>query len=197
MTDVPSTLDTSPPVASRFHFAFPADARVALLVGFLAGALWGVIARAWMRIISAEHEFTWNGTLGIIIIFAVFGLGQTVAVMARRSGWRRRGRIAARVIAIATTLPMGLAAGGQMLPSLLLAAVALGRTGLHRGARVAVAALAAVPTLVVLRQLVDDLQPWRAAVGWLLMLVVYAPLVVALARALRPFEGREAAVDLG
>ena len=95
---------------------------------------------------------------------------------------------------VAATVPMGLAPGAQMLPFLLLAAVALGRTDLHRGVRFALAALAAVPTLFVLRQLVDDLVLWRAVVGWMLMFAVYAPLVWALAQSLRPFMRREMAV---
>lgn len=162
------------------------------MAGALAGALWGVVARVWMRVVSTEHEFTWGGTSAIIAIFAVFGLGQAVAAIARRSAWPLRRRIAARGVAIALTVPMGLAAGGPMLPFLLLAAVALGRTNLRRAVRIALAALAAVPTLFVLRQLVDDLALGRAVAGWLLMLAIYAPLVWALAAALRPFEARAA-----
>lgn len=174
----------------------PADARFAVLAGGALGALWGVVARVWMRLISAEYEFTVNGTLAIIAIFAVFGLGQAVAAVARRTASTPRRRIAARGVAIALTVPMGLAAGAQMLPALLLAALALGRTNLRRGMRLALWALAAVPALFVLRQLVDDLPLWRAIVGWALMFMVYAPLVWALATALRPFERRGADVEL-
>lgn len=174
----------------------PADARFAVLAGGALGALWGVVARVWMRLISAEYEFTVNGTLAIIAIFAVFGLGQAVAAVARRTASTPRRRIAARGVAIALTVPMGLAAGAQMLPALLLAALALGRTNLRRGMRLALWALAAVPALFVLRQLVDDLPLWRAIVGWALMFMVYAPLVWALALALRPFERRGADVEL-
>lgn len=187
-----SSLSTIAPGASRF--GLPADPRAAILAGALAGAIWGVVARVWMRVISAEHEFSWGGTLGIIAIFAVFGLGQAAAAAARRATWSVRRQIALRVVVVAATVPMGLAAGAQMLPFLLLAALALGRTDLHRGVRFALAALAAVPTLFVLRQLVDDLVLWRAVVGWMLMFAVYAPLVWALAQSLRPFVRREMAV---
>ena len=143
----------------------------------MAGAIWGVVARVWMRVISAEHEFTWGGTLGIIGIFAVFGLGQAVAAIARRSAWPMGRQIAMRVLSIVATIPMGLAAGAPMLPYLLLAALALGRTDLHRAVRFALAALAIVPTLFVLRQLVDDIDLWRAVLGWMLMFAIYARVV--------------------
>lgn len=193
MADLLAQFAPAAPRASRL--VLPANPWAALLAGALAGAVWGVVARVWMRVISAEHEFTLNGTFGIIAIFAVFGLGQTLSAIGRRSGWRRNRQLAARVIAVVATLPMGLAAGAQMLPFLVLAAVAAGRTDWHGGTRVAVAALAAVPSLLVLRQLVDDLELWRAIVGWGLMFAVYAPLVWALARALRPFERRGEAAE--
>lgn len=189
----PSPLQAAGPGTARI--ALPAKAWAAILAGAVAGTVWGVVARVWMRVISAEHEFSVGGTLGIIVIFAVFGLGQAAAAVARRAAWPRRRQIALRAVVIAATLPMGLAAGAQMLPFLLLAAVALGRTDAHRGVRFALAALAAVPTLFVLRQLVDDLDPWRAVLGWTLMLAVYAPLVWALAQSLRPFGRQEKPVD--
>lgn len=189
MSYPPSSLSTIVPAPSRF--VLPADPRAAILAGALAGAIWGVVARVWMRVITAGPEFTWSGTLGIIGIFAVFGLGQAVAAIARRSAWPMGWQIAARVLTIVATIPMGLAAGGPMLPYLLLAALALGRTDLNRGVRFALAALAAVPTLFVLRQLVDDIELWRAILGWLLMFAIYAPLVWALAQSSRPFVRRE------
>ncbi len=50
------------------------------------------------------------------------------------------------------------------------------------------AALAGLPTLLILRQLLQDLPWWRAVLGWGLMLLVYAPLVRALAGAWRPYQ---------
>jgi len=157
------------------------------LIGAAAGALWGIVARGWMRFISAEHEFTWGGTIAIVTIFAVFGFGQAVAAVARRSGRGQRTQITGRIVAIATAIPLGMAAGGMMLPSTLIAAVALGRTGMDPRARFGLVALAAIPTLFVLNQLVSDIPLWRAVTGWVLMFVVYLPLVWALSRSLRPF----------
>lgn len=177
-------------VAAPFRLprlALPARAPVAVVAGAGAGLLWGVVARVWMRFISAAPEFTWNGTLGVVGIFAAFGLGQALAAVARRDGWRRGGRWAARVVAIATTVPLGLAAGAPMLPSLVLAAVAVGRTALRWQLRAALGLAALGLAAFQLPPLLDDLAPWRAIVGWLAMLAVYAPLVWALGRSLRPF----------
>ena len=59
------------------------------------------------------------------------------------------------------------------------------------------ALLAAVPTLFVLRQLIEDLSVWHAILGWVLMLVIYAPMVWALSRALRPIKESPAGPGLG
>lgn len=177
------------------HLTLPASVPAALLVGAAAGALWGVVARGWMRFISAEYEFTWGGTVAIVIIFAVFGIGQAVAAVVRRSGRDMHWQIAGRAIAVTTTLPLGMAAGAMMLPSTILAAIVLGREGMRPLARLTLAALAAIPTLFVLGQLVSELDLWRAVIGWAMMFVIYLPLVWALSRALRPFPGAAPSVS--
>jgi len=182
-----STME-APAVATRWQGS------VALVLsGLLAGAAWGVVARLWMRFISAEHEFSWSGTLTIVGIFALCGMGQALAAAALRGDWSRPARIGAQSLAVATALPLGLAAGMIMLPSTLLAAVALGRKRMDRRWRIALAMLAIIPAAMVLAQLLDELPVWRALVGWVLMFAVYLPIVWALSRtfgALRPWEGR-------
>lgn len=177
----------TPITSAAPRLALPPSIPAALLVGAATGALWGLVARGWMRFISAEHEFSWGGTMAIVAIFAIFGFGQATAAVVRRSGRSQRAQLAGRIVAIATTIPLGMAAGAMMLPSTILAAVALGREGMHRFARLTLAALAAIPTLFVLRQLVSELDVWRAIVGWAFMFVIYLPLVWALSRAMRPF----------
>ncbi len=177
------------------RLALPVATPAALLAGAALGALWGVVARGWMRFISAEHEFTWKGTLAIVLIFAIFGLGQTVAAGLRRSSRGPRWQIAGRIVAVATTVPLGMAAGAMMLPSTIVGAVALGRTTLAQRWRIILAALAVLPTLVVLRDLAGDLELWRAVAGWALMYAVYLPLTWALSRSLRAGDGAVPAAD--
>ena len=45
----------------------------AMAIGLLVGAGWGVVARAWMRLISEHPEFTWSGTLYVVGAPAVIG----------------------------------------------------------------------------------------------------------------------------
>jgi hypothetical protein len=60
------------------------------LVGLALGAVWGVVARAWMRMVSTSPEFSWSGTLAIIGLSAIVGLLVGLSWRARHAtGWRR------------------------------------------------------------------------------------------------------------
>jgi hypothetical protein len=60
------------------------------LVGFGLGAVWGVVARVWMRLVSTSPEFSWFGTLMIVALSAAFGLLVGLSWWARHvTGWRR------------------------------------------------------------------------------------------------------------
>ena len=60
------------------------------LVGLALGAVWGVAARAWMRMVSTSPEFSWSGTVMIIGLSAIFGLLTGLSWRARHAtGWRR------------------------------------------------------------------------------------------------------------
>lgn len=89
----------------------------------LAGVSWGVVARAWMRLIATDPAFTWSGTLFIIEAAGLWGLlvGVSVALAAR--GRARSGRVAG-VVAI---LPLGVGQGAVMLPTIVFGAVAARR----------------------------------------------------------------------
>ena len=41
-----------------------------LVAGATISALWGVVARTWMRFITADPEFSWSGTLTIVGVVA-------------------------------------------------------------------------------------------------------------------------------
>ncbi|WP_270888442.1 hypothetical protein [Pedococcus sp. 5OH_020] len=62
----------------------------AALAGLGLGAAWGALARIWMRLVSTDPQFSWPGTLLIVLLGAVFGLLVGIAWRARTStGWRR------------------------------------------------------------------------------------------------------------
>ena len=94
----------------------------AALVGTALGAAWGVLARTWMRLVSTTPEFSWPGTLFIVLLSAVFGLCVGVAAQARRQRRSRWWLLAA--------LPGMLIFAGQgmlFLPGCLVASLFMAR----------------------------------------------------------------------
>ena len=54
-------------------------------LGFALGTAWGVLARVWMRLVTTDPEFSWAGTLSIVVLSAVLGAGVGVVDAARRT----------------------------------------------------------------------------------------------------------------
>src|SRR5258706_4680088 len=82
-----------------------------LAAGLFGGLALGVIARAWMRLISEDPQFTWNGTIFIIGGFTVFGFTQSLVAVVRRRPRRRWTLTIVRVIGIIGLLPLFIGAG--------------------------------------------------------------------------------------
>ena len=98
-------------------------------LGFALGAAWGVLARVWMRLITTDPEFSWSGTLMIIGLSAVLGLGVGVVDAARRTG-----RTGLWTLAVVPGLLLFMSPGMLLAPSFLLGGLAWGARG--RAARV-------------------------------------------------------------
>ena len=160
---------------------------VIALLGALTGLIWGAIARAWMRFISTEPEFSWSGTIFIVVAFGLFGLGQGVALAARRAGWGRPGVTAARAFGGLGMVPIFAGAGAVMLPTVLGGGLAWARRDWPRWARSVLVVVASAPPLLILFSLTDE-RGWslRSAIGWLWMLVIYGVVVRATAATLAP-----------
>ena len=98
--------------------------------GALLGLSWGIAMRIWMRFISTSPEFTWSGTgyiLGATTLAGMLlGLGWARRAKAKGNWWRLTGL---------SMLPLGVAAGGVMIPSVFLGALALGRKNWHKAVR--------------------------------------------------------------
>lgn len=151
-----------------------------LLLATLCGTAWGVAARVWMRLVSADPEFTWSGTLFIVLVGTVAGLGTGVVLA-------RNGR--SRAVGILAFLPFAAGQGLIMLPTLGLGAVAVAQR--HRRPRLAaVLAVLAVATAIgiigpILRA---DLSLGRAVLGVLLYLPLMWWLSAMLAVSLAPVQ---------
>jgi hypothetical protein len=98
----------------------------AALWGAAGGAVWGVAARAWMRLVSTSPEFSWAGSLAIVGLAAVFGAGVGLSSAARRHRGRRRWLRLAVVPGMLLFVGQGL----PLLPAFALAGPLFGRRSL-------------------------------------------------------------------
>ena len=126
--------------------------------GLLAGTVCGVLARLWMRFISDDPEFSWEGTLLIVIAFALAGTSLALVDVLRRRGAR-----AWRVLLAAPALLMFASPGMIMLPTALIGGFALSGRG-PRWLRVAAGVLATAAALAF-TSAVEPEHPGAARVG--------------------------------
>jgi hypothetical protein len=85
----------------------------------MLGAAWGVLARVWMRLISTDPEFSWEGTLAIVGMSAVLGLGVGLVHAARQGGRSRWW-----TLAVVPGLLLFLSPGMLMAPAFVLGGLA-------------------------------------------------------------------------
>ena len=149
-------------------------------VGLFGGLALGVLARAWMRLIAEDPDFSWSGTIFIVIAFTIFGVTQSIAAIVRRRARRRWTLTIARLFGGIGLMPLFVGAGSLMLPTVVGAGLARSRTDWRRWLRAVCAVLAAGPIVVVGWQLVDSFG-WsmHALLGFLGMLAIYGIIVAA------------------
>jgi hypothetical protein len=64
-------------------------------VGLLAGLVWGALARVWMHFLTDQPEFTWAGTIAILVLTSMTGAAVGAIRGARRAGRSRWWRMLA------------------------------------------------------------------------------------------------------
>jgi hypothetical protein len=151
-----------------------------LAIGVVGGTALGAIARAWMRLISDDPQFTWSGTLFIVIGFAVFGLAQSIVAVVRDRATRRWSTSIARLLGTIGLMPLFVGAGALMMPTVVGGGLAAARPEWRARTRLIWFVVACGPVFVVGRQLVDDFGvSTHALAGLLMMLAIYATIVRA------------------
>ena len=157
-------------------------AAAVLAFGAVGGFVLGVVARAWMRVIADDPEFTWNGSLFIVLGFTVFGISQALGTVVNRDRSRRWQLFAGRLVGILGMAPLFVAAGAIMLPTVVGAGLALDRPHWHRSVRIGCCVIALVPIGAVTYGIVDDFG-WslHAVAGFVLLLALYA-VIIRIAR---------------
>jgi hypothetical protein len=103
---------------------------VAVLSGTGLGLIWGVAARIWMRLISAQPEFSIPGTVAILVITTLFGTFVGLAFAARQHGWQRWGHYVPRSFVVTFFLPFGIAGGLPLMLTVLLVTLAATQTAM-------------------------------------------------------------------
>ncbi len=157
-----------------------APSLLVLIGGFVTGAVLGIVARIWMRFITTHPEFSWGGTLIIVIGFGVMYLGQAGVYLGRRSEVRPSGFVALRVLAIVTLVPLAFGAGAVAFPVIVFAPLAIIRTGWNRWLRVLLGVLALLPGVLVGFTLFSDLSAVGATIGLVWFALIYGVLVWAV-----------------
>jgi len=154
----------------------------------VAGLTLGVIARAWMRLLTDDPEFSWSGTIFIVGVFGVAGTGITLAAIARQAGWRRLITTPIRVVAGVLMLPMFGGAGVVMLPVVALGVVAAWRP-MRRWIRIVIAVVAAVPVVLLAIGAVRDagLNP-KTVLGVVLFTATYLVVIAAMWSIVAPID---------
>ncbi len=155
--------------------------------GALVGAAWGAQFRVFMRFVSTDPEFSWSGTLAIVVIFALFGAVQGLVLAGRRLGLRRRWLTPLRVLGTVVTLFTLSGAGAIMAPTTLGGSFARHRSDWPRAARRLLAVIAAINVVAVsvggAREMGGVLKPVVAGV-WLT--AIYLGIVAATAPTFAP-----------
>jgi hypothetical protein len=91
-----------------------------------------------------------------------------------------------RVMSVIGLLPLGMAAGGAMFPTVILATLALTNREWPRGLRVLVGVIAVIPALLTAASLFDQLSLWRAVMGSIWFIAIYAGIIWATRFSLGP-----------
>jgi hypothetical protein len=161
----------------------------ALAFGFVGGLLLGVFARAWMRLIATQPEFTWSGSIGVVIGFAIFGLTQSVTRVTRQRSSRRIILALVRVVGVLGMLPLFVAAGAPTMPTVVVGGLALARSDWRRSVRLVLAAIAAGPIVFVTRNLIHDFGLSTQTIGGIVgLLTIYVAIVFTTRSTFAPLQ---------
>ncbi|MFA5774289.1 MAG: hypothetical protein WC864_02810, partial [Ilumatobacteraceae bacterium] len=146
------------------------------------GIVLAVIARLWMRWISTDPEFSWAGTIGIIVVFILFFTGHSIVFLGRQRGWSRKWLTVARVFASIISLGMFGAAGASMFPTVLTASLGLGRTDWPRPVRYFFIVLSLIIPIFIVRDIGSDFGWNLVTFGRIVLYVLIYHIIILTAR---------------
>ena len=168
-----------------------------ILAAVFGGLVLGIIARLWMRWISTDPEFSWGGTLGIVIAFTFFATTQATIYVLRRRLISRRLTSVIRGVGAFFTLPLFTAAGAVMFPTVILASIAIWRKKIDKKVRIALLIISCAIPVIQIMEIGSDF-------GWnfitlgrsLLFIFIYSVVILLLEPTLTPYVGSDSKVVL-
>lgn len=168
--------------ASAASVVTPTTARrsvaATLLLGVAGGFALGVLARMWMRLIAEEPEFTREGATFIILGFTLFGLAQSAARAGRQRHIGRTKLTALRLLGGLFMLPLFVAAGAVMAPTVIGGGLARHRVDWRPWARTLCAVIAAGPVAFVTIDLIGTFGlSVQSVLGTAGLLALYATVI--------------------
>lgn len=161
-----------------------------VLTALLSGLVLGVLARAWMRWISTDPEFSWSGTVFIVMAFMIFTLVQSLVFLLRKRFKGKRSALLIRTVGVIFSLPLFTAAGAIMFPTVALASIALWQSKMDRKVRFALVVISLIIPAIQIRDFGSDF-------GWnfptlgksLLFILIYSVVILFLKPTLTPYVG--------
>jgi len=149
-------------------------------LGLFGGLTLGVIARLWMRWISTDPEFTWGGTIGILVGFTLFFTAHSIVFFAVRKRWSRLSTMIARVIALPFSLLLFTAQGAVMFPTVVTGSLAAWRKSWPRWVRVILGMASLVMPFILIKDIVGDFGWSIATIGRIVLFALIYGVVIAI-----------------
>ena len=158
-----------------------------ILTALIKGFVLGVIARAWMRWISTDPEFSWSGSIFIVLAFMIFMVNHSIVKLLRQRFKGRRSVLLIRTGGVIFSLPIFTAAGGMMFPTVALASVATWNPALGKRTRGVLFLLALIIPAIISSDIVSDFGWSFATIGRILLFVsIYSVVILATKPTLSP-----------
>ena len=160
-----------------------------ILTGAMGGALLGVVARLWMRWISTDPEFTWSGTIFIVLGFAIFAANQAIVFVLRKRTKSRRLTSIIRSLGVLFSLPIFAAAGAIMFPTVALASIAVWQKTMDKKVRLALLAISLIIPIMQIWGFISDFGFNFVTLGRALLFVaIYSVVIYIVKPTISPFE---------
>lgn len=166
-----------------------------ILAALIRGLVLGVVARAWMRWISTDPEFSWSGSIFIVLAFMIFMVNHSIVRLLRQRFKGRRSVFIIRTGGVIFSLPIFTAAGGIMFPAVALASVATWNTALGKRTRGVLFLLALIIPIRISMDIISDFGWSFATIGRILLFIsIYSLITIATKPTLSPFRNEASEV---